>query len=369
LGNQTFGFLQDVLLLLVTCAPYRLIDRKPLHPIDLAIMVFRISIGELEQEECDDFENSGGRPFPLGGIGILDGIDRTLKFTGESCFFSRLSLCRNLGCFTAFDEAFRQGPRVSLSRLDQYDFGHAVPVPIDYTTCRNLPLRHRIQILQYRLMDLFTSSDFKIFDIAGFNERMAAIMLNIRPKLTSIGETLAPKVSLLVDRTLFVHVAKHARRTVNPPDDTWAALGPDQRGYKKDVHFKVAVSRHCVRFLFEVGPEYYAKPEWAAEWIRSFKEFGSGLNAAGDLGWFKSEHDEAASASLKDLAAADLKRLGEELTRRRDGQLVFGRRVPVQQFTGMNPKQTEKIALETFKPLAPLFDLHSARARVKTQLK
>ena len=102
-------------------------------------------------------------------------------------------------------------------------------------------------------MELFTASDFKVFDIQGFNERMAAIMLKIRPKLTSMGETLAPKVSTLVDRALFVHVAKHARRTVNPPDDTWAALGPDQRGYKKDVHFKVAVSRHCVRFLFEAA--------------------------------------------------------------------------------------------------------------------
>src|SRR6059036_18208 len=99
-------------------------------------------------------------------------------------------------------------------------------------------------------MELFTSADFKIFDIAAFHERMGSILMKIRPKLTSIGETLAPKVSELVDRPLFVHVAKHARRTVNPPDDTWAAFGRDPRGYKKDVHFKVAISRHCVRFLF-----------------------------------------------------------------------------------------------------------------------
>src|SRR5438132_2381042 len=131
---------------------------------------------------------------------------------------------------------------------------------------------------------------------------MAAILTRIRPKLTSIGEELAPKVSLLVDCPLYVHVAKHARRTVNPPDDTWAAFGADQRGYKKDVHFKVAVSRHCVRFIFEAGPEYYAKPDWTADWNRNFNTLGPGLRTVKDLVWFKNEHDEEPGAYLKDLS-------------------------------------------------------------------
>ena len=213
-------------------------------------------------------------------------------------------------------------------------------------------------------MDLFTSADFKIFDIAAFNERMGAIILKIRPKLTSIGETLAPKLSGLVDRPLFVHVAKHARRTVNPPDDTWAAFGADQRGYKKDVHFKVAVSRHCVRFLFEAGPEYYAKPDWAGEWARDFNAFSAALKAVKGLSWFKNEHDEEPAVALKDLAPAEIKKLGNELTRKRDGQLVLGRRVDAEEFVSLNPKQVEKIATGSFAPLAPLFDLYNTRSRV-----
>jgi uncharacterized protein YktB (UPF0637 family) len=212
-------------------------------------------------------------------------------------------------------------------------------------------------------MELFTSADFKIFGLSGFNERMAAIILKIRPKLTSIGESLAPKISELVDRPLFVHVAKHARRTVNPPDDTWAAFGADPRGYKKDVHFKVAVSRHCVRLMFEAGPEYYAKADWAAEWARGFNGFGAALKTAKGLAWFKNEHDEEAAASLKDLAPAELKKLGEELTRKRDGQLVFGRRLDAAEFASLTPKQVEKIAVETFRPLSALFSLHDARSR------
>lgn len=212
-------------------------------------------------------------------------------------------------------------------------------------------------------MELFNSADFKIFDKTGFHERMGAIILKIRPKLTSIGEAIAPRISPLVDRPLFVHVAKHARRTVNPPDDTWAAFGPDARGYKKDVHFKVAVSRHCVRFLFEAGPEYYAKPDFAAAWGRNSNDLASGLKRAKDLAWFKNEHDEDPAAQVKDLAAEDLRQLGEELTRRRDGQFVFGRRVDAGEFTSWNARQVERFAVDTFKPLASLFNLYQARER------
>ena len=61
-------------------------------------------------------------------------------------------------------------------------------------------------------MELFTLNDFKVFDLDGFSERMAAIATRIRPKLSSIGRELEPKISELVDVPLYVHVAKHVRR-------------------------------------------------------------------------------------------------------------------------------------------------------------
>ena len=131
-------------------------------------------------------------------------------------------------------------------------------------------------------MELFKQEDFKIFDIEGFNECMAAILTRIRPKLTSIGEALAPKLSVLVDCPLYVHVARHARRTVNPPEDTWAAFGGNPRGHKKDVHFKFAISRRCIRLLFEAGPEYYAKPQWLHSWYAQFREVVGDLRAISD---------------------------------------------------------------------------------------
>src|SRR5207245_8837064 len=110
----------------------------------------------------------------------------------------------------------------------------------------------------------FVAGDFKIFDVKGFKARMTEIRARVRPKLDAFGESLTPSISRSVGGDVFAHVAKHARRTVNAPDDTWVAFGPDARGYKQHCHFKVSVSRGYVRFLFEVGPEHPDKRRRAA---------------------------------------------------------------------------------------------------------
>jgi hypothetical protein len=93
----------------------------------------------------------------------------------------------------------------------------------------------------------FTTADFRVFEIDGFKARMEAIRTRIRPKLESLGRGLAPDVAHATGSEAFAHVARHARRTVNPPDDTWVALGPDRRGDKKHGPFKVAASGSCSR--------------------------------------------------------------------------------------------------------------------------
>jgi len=173
----------------------------------------------------------------------------------------------------------------------------------------------------------FTPSDFKVFDIPGFKPRMAAIKMRIRPKLEAVGRELLPDVTRVGGGEAFIHVAKHARRTVNPPDDTWVAFALDRRGYKKHCHFKVAVSRQGVRFLFEAGPEHAQKKRWLGAWKRHTRQLVPVLRRARGLGWFKDEHDDAPAAILTDLPADAVARLGDELLRTRDGQFVLGRAV------------------------------------------
>jgi uncharacterized protein YktB (UPF0637 family) len=203
----------------------------------------------------------------------------------------------------------------------------------------------------------FGSADFKVFDVKGFQPRMGEIRTRIRPKLETLGRSLAPALARSVGGDTFAHVARHARRTVNAPDDTWVAFAPDRRGYKKHCHFKVAVSRHCVRFLFEVGPEHADKSRWAAAWKKNAGKLSPVLRRMKDLAWFKNEHDETPGAALSDMAPEALAELADELVRTRDGQLVLGRAVAAEEAARWTEAQYRTAALETFRALVPLYRL------------
>jgi uncharacterized protein YktB (UPF0637 family) len=205
--------------------------------------------------------------------------------------------------------------------------------------------------------DGFTERDFQVFAIPDFAGRMAAIRRQIQPKLFSLAEEIGPKLKATVGSGVFSHVAKHMRRTVNPPDDTWVAFGPEKRGYKKAQHFKVAISRRCIRFLFEVGPEYANKAKWAATWQREAGRLASALKKGSALGWYKNEHDEEPAALLASLSTREIGGLAGDLLRRKDGQLVFGRRLDEAEALRLTPQGFERGALATFAELSPLFRL------------
>ena len=205
--------------------------------------------------------------------------------------------------------------------------------------------------------DGFTAKDFQVFAIPDFPGRMAAIRGQIQPKLFALAEEIGPKLKPIVGSETFPHVAKHMRRTVNPPDDTWVAFGPEKRGYKKAQHFKVAISHRCVRFLFEVGPEYADKAKWVRAWEGGAGRLAVQLKKGPGLGWYKNEHDEEPAALLKDLSSREIERLSGELTRRKDGQLVLGRRLNQVEVLRLKPRAFEQAALVTFGDLALLYKL------------
>src|SRR6202046_1235637 len=88
----------------------------------------------------------------------------------------------------------------------------------------------------------FTPSDFAVFRIEGFSARMQEIYARVRPKLVRLGDELAPELTRKLHLEFFPHVARHARRTANPPPETWAAFGPSPRGYKRYGYLALCIS-------------------------------------------------------------------------------------------------------------------------------
>lgn len=87
----------------------------------------------------------------------------------------------------------------------------------------------------------FTPEDFDVFQIPGLAPRMEALIARVRPKLHQLGDQLAPTLSMLCGTPIYPHVAKHARRTVHPPVDTWVAYAASKRGYKALPHFQIGM--------------------------------------------------------------------------------------------------------------------------------
>ena len=85
------------------------------------------------------------------------------------------------------------------------------------------------------------NSDFDVFQIDGLENRMEALVTRVRPKFEELGKQYSLYFSGVLGNEYFAHVAKHARRSVNPPKDSWVAFAPYKRGYKALPHFQVGL--------------------------------------------------------------------------------------------------------------------------------
>jgi uncharacterized protein YktB (UPF0637 family) len=117
----------------------------------------------------------------------------------------------------------------------------------------------------------FTREDFEVFELEGFSRRMAQLYALVRPKLMRLGGDLAPVLARQLHMEFFPHVAKHARRTVNPPPETWCAFGPSARGYKRYPYLGLCISSAGLHARVTVKSEADHRPEMA-ELIRAHAE-------------------------------------------------------------------------------------------------
>ncbi|CAM4255689.1 YktB family protein [Paenibacillus tarimensis] len=118
----------------------------------------------------------------------------------------------------------------------------------------------------------FTQEDFDVFTIPGLEARMEALIARVRPKLHMLGDRLAPFLSMQCGEEMFAHVAKHARRTINPPKDTWVAFANNKRGYKAHPHFQIGMFDTHLFIQFAIIYEAVNKGTFAAHALGKLDE-------------------------------------------------------------------------------------------------
>jgi uncharacterized protein YktB (UPF0637 family) len=194
----------------------------------------------------------------------------------------------------------------------------------------------------------FTAVDFSVFKVEGFNERMQQIYEHVRPKLIRLGHELAPELARRLHMEFFPHVAKHARRTVNPPPETWAAFGPSPKGYKRYGYLALCISGAGLHARAVVKAEADNRPlmgeKIAARYAQLIKDF-KGTKIAHYGKWDFTELPSAEPAN-KELFAS----LAEALSKK-TGAIDIG--------FGWNVRQAIKLdraeLLDAFRELAPLY--------------
>lgn len=200
----------------------------------------------------------------------------------------------------------------------------------------------------------FTQADFDVFRIGGLDERMTALKALIRPKLEYLGNHFSGELSVLAGNEMFPHVAKHARRTVNPPNDTWVAFADNKRGYKKHPHFQIGLWESHLFIWYAVIDE---APNKAA--IGSLLETKIPYlrkNIPNEFLW-SDDHRKPEATKMKDLSDEQLLHLFQRLQSVKKSEILCGVHLPREQAIQLNGPELVAFIHDVFVKLIPLYKL------------
>lgn len=200
----------------------------------------------------------------------------------------------------------------------------------------------------------FDSADFDVFEISGLAPRMEALIERIRPKLTLLGEQLAPFLSAHCGEPMYPHVARHARRTINPPADTWVAWANSRKGYKAHPHFQLGLWSTHLFVQFAVIYESGNKEVFARQLKRHLNEVRRTIPA--DFRW-STDHMQPETAAHADMSAADFAAMIDKLKRVKKTEALCGIRIERDDPLLADPDRFADTVKQTFERVMPLYRL------------
>lgn len=198
----------------------------------------------------------------------------------------------------------------------------------------------------------FTQDDFDVFTIPGLEPRMDAIKERIRPKLEFLGTHFSKHLTLQLGEEVYAHVAKHARRTVNPPHDTWVAFSHNARGYKQHPHFQIGLWQTHVFITFGYIYEAPTKASFGRELERTAATVYADIPA--DFIYIL-DHTSPTSIPASDVGITDIEAYGRRLREVKKAELLIGRRIEADRAKNLSGEAFIDLAENT---MHSLFSLH-----------
>lgn len=167
----------------------------------------------------------------------------------------------------------------------------------------------------------FKPKDFKTFSIPGLDARMSALDDNIRPQLHELGDYFSQFLETATGETFYPHVAKHARRVVNPPKDTWVAFATNKRGYKMQPHFQIGLFEGQLFVMYGVMHEAKDK----AQQVKVFEDqFDQLKNLPADYS-VSLDHMSQEKTLIKDMDDSSLQKAIDRVKNVKKGEFFVAR--------------------------------------------
>lgn len=198
----------------------------------------------------------------------------------------------------------------------------------------------------------FLEVDFATFTIDGLEERMEAIRSRIQPKFREIGSILTDDLAGMCGHEMFLHIAKHARRTVNPPKDTWLAICHNKRGYKKHPHFQVGLFDDRVFIWLAFIYELPNKTKIAQTMLENTELIKESIMKDYVI---SVDHMKKDAVSFTDMSDDELEHI---LTRFRDvkkAEFLIGKHIEANDAVLKDGEAFLSVVQETFRSLMPLY--------------
>jgi uncharacterized protein YktB (UPF0637 family) len=206
----------------------------------------------------------------------------------------------------------------------------------------------------------FTREDFDVFAIPGLEPRMEALKERVRPKLEAIGEAVVPFLSSRLGEPVYAHVAKHARRTVHPPDDTWVAWATNKRGYKSHPHFQVGLWQTHLFIVFALIYESPDKGVFARNLKEQLQEIWPSIP---DHFILSDDHTKPGAVRKGALTPDQMKQRLDRLENVKKAEFLCGIHLDRNDPVVGNPDRLLNTIEETFNKLLPLYRL-AAEVRI-----
>ncbi|WP_066059917.1 DUF1054 domain-containing protein [Robertmurraya korlensis] len=200
----------------------------------------------------------------------------------------------------------------------------------------------------------FTEEDFEVFNIDGLDARMDALKNTIRPKLEALGEHFSPTLSAITGNEIFPHVAKHARRTINPPKDTWVAFSSSSRGYKMLPHFQIGLWESHVFVWFAMIYEATNKADFGKTLEKNLASIYK--NTPKHFVWSE-DHMKPGATTHQQLKEEDLRLMFERLQTVKKAEILCGIHIEKKDAINMSSSDFLTEVEGVFKTLLPLYKL------------